>query len=88
MKIIGTSISVAHSVVIAYVLAPPPTAAFSSLSSIVRLFSAPRNAEAMFAVHAAMSAPHAKSSSFADASAMPPMIGRRQRIFAFEIDLP
>ena len=49
------------------------------------LFSPPRKAEAMLASDAAMRAPHAKSSSLAEAMTMPPMTGMRHSIFAVEI---
>ena len=48
------------------------------------LFSLPRKADATLAVEAARRDIIVKSSSFAEAMAMPPMTGIRQRILASE----
>ena len=56
--------------------------------SISFLFSFPLNAAKMLAVHAAMSAAHAKSSSLTEARQTPPITGISESHFAVEMDLP
>merc|ERR1719424_2447022 len=56
--------------------------------SISFLFSFALKAAKRLAVHAAMSADHAKSSSLTEASATPPMTGMSASHLAVEMDLP